>query len=184
MKIIRNDAISVSDVVGLKLPRDGNLARSCTPSEAGISTSIFRELSGRIPILGIWLGHHCIGTSDYFVSPTKNGPEKFSCNPSVVTVMVKPTVGYKSKAPGGHAGGLLGGSLDLLSLSVSPSLVDQKVTSCAEHGASAAGCSGPFVHTQYPAWRHSTEAAKRPCFRSHTSGRASCKRLRTRRSDS
>ena len=33
----------------------------CTPSEAGISTDAVRKLSGKMPILGICLGHQCIG---------------------------------------------------------------------------------------------------------------------------
>src|SRR5262249_61418374 len=33
-----------------------------TPTEAGISVAVVRELSGRIPILGICLGHQCIGS--------------------------------------------------------------------------------------------------------------------------
>ena len=33
----------------------------CTPDEAGISLDIVRKLSGQIPILGICLGHQCIG---------------------------------------------------------------------------------------------------------------------------
>ncbi|MFB6465044.1 anthranilate synthase component II [Bradyrhizobium tunisiense] len=60
--VIRNDAISVSDLVRLKplgvviSPGPG------TPTEAGISTAVVRELSGRTPILGICLGHQCIGS--------------------------------------------------------------------------------------------------------------------------
>jgi para-aminobenzoate synthetase component 2 len=61
-EVIRNDAVSVSDVVGLK-PRAVVISPGpCTPSEAGISTAVVRELSGRVPILGICLGHQCIGS--------------------------------------------------------------------------------------------------------------------------
>jgi anthranilate synthase/aminodeoxychorismate synthase-like glutamine amidotransferase len=34
----------------------------CTPREAGISMAAIHELSGRVPILGICLGHQCIGS--------------------------------------------------------------------------------------------------------------------------
>ncbi|WP_026608556.1 anthranilate synthase component II [Methylocapsa acidiphila] len=33
----------------------------CTPNEAGVSMALIREYSGRAPILGICLGHQCIG---------------------------------------------------------------------------------------------------------------------------
>lgn len=60
-EVIRNDAISVSDLVR-RGPRAVVISPGpCTPAEAGISTSVVRELSGRIPILGICLGHQCIG---------------------------------------------------------------------------------------------------------------------------
>ncbi|MBB4398498.1 aminodeoxychorismate/anthranilate synthase component II [Bradyrhizobium sp. ERR14] len=56
-QVIRNDAITVNDLLALE-PR----ALVCSPCQAGISTSAIRELSGRIPILGICLGHQCIGS--------------------------------------------------------------------------------------------------------------------------
>ncbi|WGR90686.1 aminodeoxychorismate/anthranilate synthase component II (plasmid) [Bradyrhizobium sp. ISRA443] len=61
-EVVRNDAVSVSDVVGLK-PRAVVISPGpCTPMEAGISMAVVRELSGRVPILGICLGHQCIGS--------------------------------------------------------------------------------------------------------------------------
>lgn len=61
-EVIRNDATSVSDLVSLK-PRAIVISPGpCTPTEAGISTTIVRELSGHVPILGICLGHQCIGS--------------------------------------------------------------------------------------------------------------------------
>ncbi|MGL9623906.1 aminodeoxychorismate/anthranilate synthase component II [Bradyrhizobium sp. U531] len=61
-EVIRNDEVSVSDVAGLK-PRAVVISPGpCTPTEAGISTAVVRELSGRVPILGICLGHQCIGS--------------------------------------------------------------------------------------------------------------------------
>jgi para-aminobenzoate synthetase component II len=62
-EVIRNDAVSVSDLVSLK-PRAMVISPGpCTPTEAGISTAVVRELSGRAPILGICLGHQCIGSA-------------------------------------------------------------------------------------------------------------------------
>ncbi|MGY8678586.1 aminodeoxychorismate/anthranilate synthase component II [Bradyrhizobium sp. UFLA05-153] len=61
-EVVRNDAISLNDIVRLK-PRAVVISPGpCTPTEAGISTSIVRELSGCVPILGICLGHQCIGS--------------------------------------------------------------------------------------------------------------------------
>jgi para-aminobenzoate synthetase component 2 len=61
-EVIRNDVVSVSDLVGLK-PRAVVISPGpCTPIQAGISTAVVRELSGVVPILGICLGHQCIGS--------------------------------------------------------------------------------------------------------------------------
>lgn len=61
-EVIRNDATSVCDLVRLR-PRAVVISPGpCTPTEAGISTAVVRELSGRVPILGICLGHQCIGS--------------------------------------------------------------------------------------------------------------------------
>ncbi|MHB0773855.1 anthranilate synthase component II [Bradyrhizobium sp. 1.29L] len=61
-EVIRNDAISVNDVIQLK-PRAVVISPGpCTPLEAGISNAVVRELSGQLPILGICLGHQCIGS--------------------------------------------------------------------------------------------------------------------------
>jgi anthranilate synthase/aminodeoxychorismate synthase-like glutamine amidotransferase len=61
-EVIRNDKISIGDLARLR-PRAVVISPGpCTPAEAGISTAVVRELSGRIPILGVCLGHQCIGS--------------------------------------------------------------------------------------------------------------------------
>lgn len=61
-EVVRNDVVSVSDVLDLK-PRAVVISPGpCTPCEAGLSRTIVRELSGHIPILGICLGHQCVGS--------------------------------------------------------------------------------------------------------------------------
>lgn len=61
-QVVRNDAISVTDLAALK-PRAIVISPGpCTPMQAGISTAVIRELSDRVPILGICLGHQCIGS--------------------------------------------------------------------------------------------------------------------------
>ncbi|MDA9464791.1 anthranilate synthase component II [Bradyrhizobium sp. CCBAU 53415] len=61
-QIVRNDAISFTDLVALRARAIVISPGPCTPTEAGISTAVVRELSGRVPILGICLGHQCIGS--------------------------------------------------------------------------------------------------------------------------
>ena len=61
-RVVRNDAMDVSELADLR-PRAVDISPGpCTPIEAGISTAVVRELSGQVPILGICLGHQCIGT--------------------------------------------------------------------------------------------------------------------------
>ncbi|MET4260899.1 para-aminobenzoate synthetase component 2 [Bradyrhizobium sp. S3.12.5] len=61
-EVTRNDVVSVNDIVGLN-PRAVVISPGpCSPTEAGISTAVVRELSGRVAILGICLGHQCIGS--------------------------------------------------------------------------------------------------------------------------
>lgn len=61
-EVIRNDVISIRDLVGLR-PRAVVISPGPrTPIEAGISVAVVRELSGQVPILGICLGHQCIGS--------------------------------------------------------------------------------------------------------------------------
>ncbi|MBO4227512.1 aminodeoxychorismate/anthranilate synthase component II [Bradyrhizobium neotropicale] len=59
--VIRNDAVNVSDLASLR-PRAVVISPGPgTPLQAGISTAVVHELSGHVPILGICLGHQCIG---------------------------------------------------------------------------------------------------------------------------
>ncbi|SNB66261.1 anthranilate synthase component 2/para-aminobenzoate synthetase component 2 [Arboricoccus pini] len=59
--VVRNDAI---DVAALEAKEPEAIILSpgpCTPNEAGVSLDIVSKLSGKIPLLGICLGHQCIG---------------------------------------------------------------------------------------------------------------------------
>jgi anthranilate synthase/aminodeoxychorismate synthase-like glutamine amidotransferase len=61
MMVVRNDAMSVDELIGLE-PRHVILSPGpCTPNEAGISVQLIRALDGTTPILGVCLGHQCIG---------------------------------------------------------------------------------------------------------------------------
>jgi anthranilate synthase/aminodeoxychorismate synthase-like glutamine amidotransferase len=57
----RNDAISVAGVRDLRADAVVISPGPCTPAEAGIAVTLLRELAGHMPILGVCLGHQCIG---------------------------------------------------------------------------------------------------------------------------
>ena len=59
--VYRNDEITLDQVAQLK-PRHIVISPGpCTPHEAGESLAIVRKYSGQVPILGVCLGHQCIG---------------------------------------------------------------------------------------------------------------------------
>lgn len=60
-RVVRNDAIDVASIRTLAPDAIVISPGPCGPKEAGESLSIIRELSNEIPILGICLGHQCIG---------------------------------------------------------------------------------------------------------------------------
>jgi 4-amino-4-deoxychorismate synthase (2-amino-4-deoxychorismate-forming) component II len=57
----RNDAVDVAGVRALKPDAIVISPGPCTPAEAGISVSLLREFAGELPLLGVCLGHQCIG---------------------------------------------------------------------------------------------------------------------------
>jgi anthranilate synthase/aminodeoxychorismate synthase-like glutamine amidotransferase len=57
----RNDQITISEIETLAPDRICISPGPCTPKEAGISTEVIRTLAGRYPILGVCLGHQCMG---------------------------------------------------------------------------------------------------------------------------
>jgi anthranilate synthase/aminodeoxychorismate synthase-like glutamine amidotransferase len=59
----RNDAIDVAGVRSLAPDAVVISPGPCTPAEAGISVPLLRELAGHFPILGVCLGHQCIGAA-------------------------------------------------------------------------------------------------------------------------
>jgi anthranilate synthase component 2 len=59
--VYRNDALSVEGVLALR-PRAIVVSPGpCTPREAGISVPLIRAAAGRVPVLGVCLGHQAIG---------------------------------------------------------------------------------------------------------------------------
>ncbi|MDQ6919257.1 MAG: aminodeoxychorismate/anthranilate synthase component II [Candidatus Dormibacteraeota bacterium] len=59
--VFRNDAISLGEVASMAPLGIVISPGPCTPAEAGISTDLVRELGPSTPILGVCLGHQCIG---------------------------------------------------------------------------------------------------------------------------
>ena len=57
----RNDEITVAEAAALKPDRICVSPGPCTPTEAGISCDVIKELGGKLPILGVCLGHQSIG---------------------------------------------------------------------------------------------------------------------------
>ena len=61
LDVVRNDTITV-EALAARRPQAVVISPGpCTPKEAGISVDVIRTLGGRIPILGVCLGHQCIG---------------------------------------------------------------------------------------------------------------------------
>ncbi|MFT7299638.1 MAG: anthranilate synthase component 2 [Porticoccus sp.] len=61
VNVVRNDEITLEEVASLAPEKIVISPGPCTPNEAGISVSIIERFSGKIPILGICLGHQSIG---------------------------------------------------------------------------------------------------------------------------
>ncbi len=58
---VRNDAITMAEIRGLNPQGIVISPGPCTPDDAGISLDVVAELGGLFPILGVCLGHQCIG---------------------------------------------------------------------------------------------------------------------------
>ena len=61
VKVVRNDEIGVSDIATIKPDRICISPGPCSPTEAGISVATIQQYAGKIPILGVCLGHQAIG---------------------------------------------------------------------------------------------------------------------------
>jgi anthranilate synthase component 2 len=61
VKVVRNDEMSVDQIEALAPERIVVSPGPCTPNEAGVSLDVIRHFAGRVPILGVCLGHQAIG---------------------------------------------------------------------------------------------------------------------------
>jgi len=63
VKVVRNDEIGVADIAALRPDRIVVSPGPCSPEEAGISVAAIKEYAGKIPLLGVCLGHQSIGAA-------------------------------------------------------------------------------------------------------------------------
>ncbi len=63
VEVHRNDRISLEDIRAMRPERIVLSPGPCTPAEAGICCELIRAAGSRIPILGVCLGHQCIGAA-------------------------------------------------------------------------------------------------------------------------
>jgi anthranilate synthase component 2 len=61
VKVVRNDEMTVDEIESLGAERIVLSPGPCTPNEAGVSLDVIRRFAGRVPILGVCLGHQAIG---------------------------------------------------------------------------------------------------------------------------
>lgn len=63
IKVFRNDKITIPEIERLNPERIVISPGPCTPKEAGISIEVIKHFSGKLPILGVCLGHQSIGAA-------------------------------------------------------------------------------------------------------------------------
>ncbi len=63
VKVVRNDATTIEEIDAMAPDRIVISPGPCTPAEAGISTDVVRHFGPKLPLLGVCLGHQCIGAA-------------------------------------------------------------------------------------------------------------------------
>ena len=63
VRVHRNDRITIPEIEALRPERIVVSPGPCSPEEAGISVAAIRHFAGRIPLLGVCLGHQSIGAA-------------------------------------------------------------------------------------------------------------------------
>jgi len=63
VRVVRNDVIDLEGIAALAPARIVISPGPCTPNEAGVSVPLIRAFAGKLPILGVCLGHQAIGAA-------------------------------------------------------------------------------------------------------------------------
>lgn len=63
VRVFRNDKITINEIEKMKPKRIVISPGPCTPREAGISIDVIKHFAGKVPILGVCLGHQSIGAA-------------------------------------------------------------------------------------------------------------------------
>ncbi|MFY9560940.1 MAG: aminodeoxychorismate/anthranilate synthase component II [Terriglobales bacterium] len=63
VEVRRNDQVSVGEIEAMRPERIVLSPGPCTPQEAGISIELIRHFAGKVPLLGVCLGHQAIGAA-------------------------------------------------------------------------------------------------------------------------
>ncbi len=61
LRVFRNDKLTVPEALALQPDHVIISPGPCTPREAGVSNELIQAFAGRVPVLGVCLGHQCIG---------------------------------------------------------------------------------------------------------------------------
>jgi anthranilate synthase component 2 len=61
VRVYRNDAITLKEIAAMQPARIVISPGPCAPAQAGISVATIKEFAGKIPLLGVCLGHQAIG---------------------------------------------------------------------------------------------------------------------------
>ena len=83
IRVFRNDRITVPEIEELKPEKIVISPGPCTPNEAGISVDVIKHFSGKVPILGVCLGHQSVGAA--FGAEIVNAPRLMHGKTSSIT---------------------------------------------------------------------------------------------------
>lgn len=61
LKVVRNDEVSLEDIAAMSLDGIVISPGPCTPDDAGISLAVIEHFAGKLPLLGVCLGHQAMG---------------------------------------------------------------------------------------------------------------------------